>query len=182
MTPEEIRTTWQEAARRMSQLKAQEYENNYLQRKETALQSLAKRYGRFSRCSFLLILCVFCWLHMDLDFEADWMRYVIFGVMTAYFVACGCIDYYLYKGVSAINCYEMTVTEVIDRAMYYRKKHFQSLAFLLPIAIGLIAFLAYALRANEYVISGIICGSIVGLAVGLFNLHKFMAEYRKIKE
>ncbi|MDE7414678.1 MAG: hypothetical protein K2N05_12935 [Muribaculaceae bacterium] len=182
MTPEEIKQTWREAAQRISQPTLDEYERMYRNKKETALESLAKRYHRFSMLGFAMVLCSFGWMGCHLPFETEESKYIVSGVMMIYFGLCAIIDRWLYKGVCSIDCYTMTVSEVIAKAMYYRKKHLQSMVFLIPCAIAVVGLMAYSFKSEKYILYGMAAGAIVGLVIGSFQFREFMDEYRKIKE
>ncbi|MDE6273155.1 MAG: hypothetical protein K2M31_09150 [Muribaculaceae bacterium] len=182
MNKEEIKKTWNEAARKIYQPTPEEYEMIYRTRKMTALENLAGRYKSFSRLGFIMIAASLMWFFGHFPFENQTMKYVVGGVMMVYFAACGIIDRWLYKGVSSIDCFTMTVNEVIRKALYYRKRHLQSIMFLLPFAILVIGLLAYSMSADIYVIYGIIAGAITGIILGSIQLRKFLRTYRIISE
>ena len=67
-------------------------------------------------------------------------------------------------------------------AMYYRRKHFQFMAILLPLAVGFILALGWLLSFDMWIILGMACGALAGLSVGVMQFRKFMSEYREIME
>lgn len=179
MTQEEIRKTWQDAATHFYTPAPNEFEMMYRERKETALEKLANKYKTFSRIGLIMMIMSCCYLTPNSIFPDHMKIWLGVGFMF-YFGLCSVMDYWLYKGVSSIDCYTMSVKEVIDKALYYRKKHHQSMLVLLPLAILLIGMLIYSFEGNEYFIYGVICGVIVGLAIGLRQYFDFMAQYKEL--
>lgn len=149
-------------------------------KRRTALQNLARRYRWFS--NFALIF-IFVWpllatSHLLMGFHATWI--IIFGEI--YFGICSMIDRWMYRGVSSINVATMSVSEVCERALYYRKRHLQSIIILLPMAMILIGSMAYVMDFDPYMIMGICTGAIVGFLIGLRQLHHFLDDYRQFKD
>lgn len=181
MTQEEIKETWNEAARRLYRPSQDEFEMRYRRNKETALERLALKYKRFSR--FALIMMAVCGLYLVPNhlFPGPLRIWVSLG-FALYMGTCSCMDYWLYKGVSSIDCYTMTVSEVVRKAMYYRRKHLQFIAILLPWVLGLIVLLAYVTGFDRYVMYGIIAGGLIGAAIGYRKYLEFMDEYKQIEQ
>ncbi|MDE6078041.1 MAG: hypothetical protein K2G29_09940 [Muribaculaceae bacterium] len=179
MTQEEIKETWNEAARRLYRPTQDEFEVRYRRNKETALERLALKYKRFSR--FALVMMVMCSLYLIPNqlFPSGLRIWVALG-FALYLGTCSCMDYWLYKGVSSIDCYTMTVSEVVSKAMYYRRKHLQFIAILLPWIFCMIWMLIYATGFDRYFMYGILTGAFVGGAIGYRKYLEFMAEYKKI--
>lgn len=180
MTDEDIKRTWKEAAERIYCPTSEEFADMYREKKETALERLAARYRRFSRLGLLMIVMWVCiGLSPTLSIIGS-MKWVFVGVSALYFGFCSCMDYWLYKGVSSIDCFTMTVNRVAELARYYRKKHLQSILVLLPFAILLIGALAYCFRSETYMIWGIILGAIAGFVLGFRQLQEFLHEYKVV--
>ena len=106
------------------------------------------------------------------------MKFVMAIVMILYFATCSTIDWWLYRGVSSINCFNMSVSEVVGKAVYYKKKHLQSMLFLIPFAVIVFGVMIYSFKADEYVIYGMIAGVLVGLTIGYRQFREFMEEYK----
>lgn len=181
MTQEEIKKTWQEAATRFYAPAPDEFETMYRRKKETALERLAKKYQRFSRLGLMMGIISCFYLLPNTLFPTN-MRIFIATFFTLYFCICSVMDYWLYKGVGSINCFTMTVKEVAEKAMYYKRKHLQFIMILLPLAILYIALLVYASEGNTYFIAGIAFGAIVGAAIGYRQYLDFMAQYKDLCE
>lgn len=181
MTQEEIKKTWQEAATRFYAPTPDEFEMMFRRKKETALERLAKKYQRFSRLGVLFAIMSCFYLMPNSVFPREITVWIaVFFVF--YFALCSMMDYWLYKGVSGIDCYTMTVKEVAEKALYYKKKHLQFIATLLPLALFYIALLVYASDGNIYFMGGIAVGAIVGAALGYRQYLDFMAQYKDLCE
>lgn len=180
MTTEEIKQTWQQAACRMFVPGPDDLVRIYRQRKETALERLARKYRSFSIMSLVMTFVSLLWLFsVSLEIKES-MRGPLTIVMMIYFATCSLLDYRLYKGVSGIDCYTMSVEEVINKALYYRKKHIECIIFLIPFVIVVIAAMVYAFGADTYIIYGMVAGFVGGLAIGIRHYIDFMSQYKKI--
>ena len=181
MTPDEIKRTWAEAAKRVYAPTPAEYESMFRDRKVTALENLIQRYKRFSNLGLLMILMSFCWMFANLPFESRALQITVSIVLMVYFASCSIIDYYLYREVRSIDCYTMSVSQVIEKAMNCRKKHLESMIFLIPFAILVAGLMAYSFKAEKAVIIGMAAGGITGLVLGYRQFRKFMDDYKRIK-
>ena len=76
----------------------------------------------------------------------------------------------------------MSVSEVAYNAMFYRKRHLQFMAVLIPMAVALLGFTGYVFSSEIYFPYGMIVGAVCGLIIGIIQFRKFMAEYRKLSE
>ncbi|MDE6786690.1 MAG: hypothetical protein K2J46_06600, partial [Muribaculaceae bacterium] len=81
--------------------------------------------------------------------------------------------------VRSIDVVNMPVSEVIRKALFYRKRHLQFIAILLPSVLAIIGFIAWSMD-NFYFRLGILIGFIAGTALGLRQLFAFLADYRAI--
>lgn len=180
MTQEEIKKTWEEAARKIYRPTPEEFEDMYKEKKETALERLATKYRRFSTMSMVMTVVSCLWMFSPAAIPAPGMKYVMAITMMLYFATCSTIDFWLYRGVSSIDCFEMSVSEVVSKALYYRKKHLQSMMFLIPFAVVVFGVMVYSFNADIYVIYGMAAGLIVGLMIGLRHFREFMDEYKVI--
>ncbi len=73
----------------------------------------------------------------------------------------------------------MSVSEVVEKALYYRKWHIRFIFILLPMALGCLGLMAYVID-DLYVRLGMLAGFIVGVAVGIRQLLNFLADYRAV--
>lgn len=179
MTQEDIRKTWQEAGKHLYAPDPTDFESMYRRKKETALEKLARKYKAFSRLGLIMMVISFCYFTPHSIFPSD-MKLWLGISFIVYFGICSLMDYWLYKGVESIDCYTMTVKEVIDKALYYRKKHHQFMIILIPMAIYIVGLMIYAFNGEEYFLYGIICGFLVGAAIGIKQYMEFMAQYKDL--
>ncbi|MBD5189028.1 MAG: hypothetical protein HDS95_01950 [Bacteroidales bacterium] len=181
MTPEEIKKTWEEASRKLYHPTPEEFENMYREKKETALERLATKYRRFSTLSLIMTIVSCFWMFTpDTHLISSEMKFVLPLTMMLYFATCSSIDWWLYRGVSSIDCFDMSVSEVIGKALYYRKKHLLSMIFLIPFAVIVFGVMAYSFKTDEYIIYAMGAGLIVGLTIGYRQFREFMGEYKNI--
>lgn len=152
-------------------------------RRKTALATLATHYKRFSTITLILALCMPIWLWGALQYENGvniWIKLggVAFGML--YCLTASFMDRWLYNGVSNIDVATMPVAEVFRLTFYYRKKHFQFMGILIPMAVIFIGALAWLLSGDIWSIYGMIAGGLVGLTLGIREFKRFMEEYRDI--
>lgn len=146
--------------------------------KKTALQNLARRYRIFSNISLSMIFCSVAMTNSPLvDTETRIWLTIAFAL---YFLTASVMDRWLYRGISSIDCATMSVNSVVGKALFYRKRHFQFMAVLLPTALCLVGILAWVLTDDVYMLLSIAAGFIVGLAIGIRQLIDFMSDYRRI--
>lgn len=180
MTPDEIKQTWNEAARRFYNPTPDELVKMYQSGKTTALENLAKKYRRFSILGLVMVI-----LSLQFTFNHSLildgsMRLAITIAFMFYFGVGSSIDYWLSKGVASINCYTMPVSEVAAKALYYKKIHHRSMMILIPMAIAVLGLMGYAMRSEEWLIIGMVCGVLVGAIVGVRQYLEFMGLYRQL--
>ncbi|MDE6279078.1 MAG: hypothetical protein K2M05_03815 [Paramuribaculum sp.] len=180
MTPDEIKQTWNDAARRFYNPTPEELMKMYQSGKTTALDNLAQKYRRFSILGFVMALLSIQFLINKALILDDSMRYIVTIAFMLYFALASSIDHWLSKGVASINCYTMPVSEVAAKALYYKKIHHRSMIILIPFALALIGLLGYALRSEEWFILGIACGFLVGAIIGVRQYIEFMSLYRRL--
>lgn len=176
---EELRNCWCEARFR------HDPNVNPDNRRRTALAALADHYRRFSNIALILALCMPLWMWEIFRYGNGmnlWlsMGIVLFGM--SYMLTVCVMDRWLSRGVSGIDVASMPVAEVCRLAMYYRRKHFQFMVILLPLAVGFILALGWLLSFDMWIILGMACGALAGLSVGVMQFRKFMSEYRDVME
>lgn len=149
-------------------------------KRRTALDNLAQRYRRFSAIALILILLSFTWMFNPGMFpDNPRLRIAVSVSFAVYALICSVMDRWLYQGIRSIDVVTMPVSEVIRKALFYRKRHLQFIAILLPIVLTIIAVMAWSMD-NLYFRFGILMGVIVGIAIGLHHLFAFLADYRAI--
>lgn len=181
MTPEEMKIAWEET-RKCLYSKDQEIE--YLKtriingKNETGLKRLALRYRMLSIVAFIFVIaCAF--VYPPLFGEKSWILPTV--VMMIYFSTCAIMDFWLYKGITSIDCQTMNVNEVIRLSGYYKKKHLQFVMILLPFAFVTVGVFIYSLNLEPEMVKAIIIGLIVGLTLGIKMFISFMHDYKNIE-
>lgn len=152
-----------------------------LDKKKTALDNLRDRYKSFWVMALALGFGfgTFMIFRNIIDIESD------LGLPLAlsywmYFMICFGMDCWLWNGVRKINPVTMSVSEVASKALFYHKRHLQFMCVLLPLAVALVGFTAYAFRASSYFVYGIIAGAVIGAIMGIIQFRRFMASYRQL--
>lgn len=175
---EDVKRNWQEA--RIASGHGNNYDDIFNGRRRTALENLARRYKRFSNLALLFVL----WGPVTFANPSllEHGRVVMSLVSALYFLVCSCMDRWLYQGIKSIDCSTMTVSEVSRRALFYRKRHLQFIAILLPFAFIWIGMLVYYINYNPYFLWGIALGGLFGFALGFRQLLAFLADYRRVTE
>lgn len=178
MTKEEIKMSWDEASRRLYHPSLEEISAMYRNKKVTALNKIALKYRQFSITGFVMAVVSVVWGVQFALLPSMKGGITVATLMMIYFTTCGIIDNWLYRGISQIDCYEMTVKMVMEKALYYKKKHLQSMIFTIPFMFVILATMADFFRADKYVLIGMLLGFIIGLTVGLYQFRQFMTQYR----
>ena len=174
-----LRKDWQDADVAIRR-ESESYQNIINGKRKTALQNLADRYKRFSIMGIILIMLSLSYCFNPNIFPGDSRWRIIISVAFAlYALTASVMDRWLYNGIRSIDVGTMPVAEVIGKALFYRKRHLQFIAVLLPFVLAIIG--AYAWKGdNIYFRLGILVGFIVGTAVGIFQLMNFLSDYRAI--
>lgn len=171
-----IKKCWHEATFRAP-------DNTNPNRRQTALQSLASRYRWFSNMAMFFAaavpLMLLNMLRMS-DYLNRWEGYALMAFAVAFFMVASLMDRWLYHGILSIDLSSMTVSEVCRRAYFYRKRHLQFIAILLPMALAVIAGIAWIGFDNKAMLWGMLFGLIFGLGVGLRQLMSFLSEYKEV--
>ena len=174
MTTEELQKTWQESGRIGSP-----YNPQMNSRRETALEKLMREYKRFSWIA-LAMTFVSIGLYNLSWLEMPW-KVVIPLLFISFFATSSTMDHWLANGIRSIDCSRMSVREVIDRSLFYRRRHHQFMMILIPYAAVVLGCFGWASRTEIYLLAGMGAGFLVGLAIGIRKYLDFMANYRDIE-
>ena len=162
------------------QTEAKSYDKIINGKRRTALENLAERYRRFSNLALILILLSFSWIFNPDMFPGNQGLRIAVGVSFAvYALIASIMDRWLYKGIQSIDIVVMPVSEVVRKALFYRKRHLQFIVILLPVVLSIIAVMAWSMD-NLYFRLGIVVGFIAGVAIGVRQLLAFLADYLDI--
>lgn len=157
--------------------------DNYTHHRLTTLQWLIRRYKRFSRIALIMAGCsplYFFILLRDNTTASMWQITYVTVFMMIYFITVSIMDCWLARGLSSINIMEGTVSEVCHRAFFYRKRHFQFIAVLIPMCLIILGLLAWLFSDNIYILNGMVSGAIIGFVVAIIALRRFMKEYKDL--
>lgn len=144
-----------------------------LTRSATALERLVSQYKRLAVISFILSVT---YILLNVPFDDIWLNIALGG----FFVICGGMDLYLYLGMKSIDVATMGVLEVARRALFYRRKHHQFQIILIPLGACLLFFLGWHVRDNHGMLVGMVCGIIIGAAVGINIYCRIMRDYKTL--
>lgn len=152
----------------------------YRNKKVTALDNLSERYRRFSTIGMIMVVCSLSYSFIHLPFREGAPRYALSIIMMVYFACCSAIDWWLHRGVASIDCFTMSVREVAEKALYYRKKHLQSMMFLFPFAAVVVGVMVWCFDSDSGIIIGMVAGILVGVLIGYRQFRRFMEEYKVV--
>lgn len=144
-------------------------------RRKTSLARLADRYFRMASMALIAGSCALLPLY----------RIGGLGLALAYLglmLTAAAIDFSFYRAVCAIRPARMSVDEVYRRTLTLRRRHLQSIALLLPMALTWVLFFVWANCDDRYMMYGVATGGVVGLVCGLNVLRRFLSDYRDALE
>lgn len=173
MTTEELQKTWHASGRIGSP-----YNPQMNSRRETALEKLVREYKRFSWVALAMTFVSISFFNLPW-LEMPW-KVVIPLLFISFFATASTMDHWLANGIRSIDCARMSVREVIDRSLFYRRRHHQFMMILIPYAAVVLGCFGWASRADIYLLAGMGAGFLVGLAIGIRKYLDFMANYRDI--
>lgn len=177
----QIRKAWLAMGESIGTRTSAHHDPEDLSQRKTSLDRLRDKYRHF--WIMALIMSFFSWMVFSRgrlleDGSGFWL-----GIAYAvYFLTVFCMDYWLWRGIGTIDPLKMSVSEVAEKAMFYRKRHLQFIAFLIPMAAVLLGFTGYVFSSDVYFLGGMIVGGVCGLIVGIIQFRRFMAEYRKLSD
>lgn len=178
-----MKAIWLELNERITALEA---ENRRLARKvvnekyKSAREKLIRKYNGFIIVEIIMIFYMFAFIWFN-PMVVEKYRIITAVYWSVFFLFEVAIDSYLKQGVKNIDIYTSSVSEISAMAAKNWKIHKLAIIIGLPIALGACVLFALALDANEFVIYGMILGGLVGLAIGLFQLKKFMQYYHLLQ-
>ena len=174
-----LRKDWQDANVAIRS-ESDSYESIVNGKRKTALQNLADRYKRFSVMGIILILLSMSYMFNPNIFPGNMSWRIGLSIAFAlYALTASVMDRWLYNGIRSIDVVTMPVREVIGKALFYKKRHLQFIAVLLPFVLAIIGAFAWK-GDNIYFRLGILIGFIAGTAMGIFHLMNFLSDYRTI--
>lgn len=176
---EQMRKAWLEMGKVLGTIPERNPEN--LDKKRTALDKLRERYMTFWIISLVMVFAGFLIFSRGI-FIVSRMNLWLGVAYSVYFLTAFGMEFWLWNELGSIDPPRMSISEIADKSMFYRKKHLQFMAILIPMAIALIGFTGYVYSSEIYFLNGMIFGCIIGLIIGTIQFRRFMAEYRKLSD
>lgn len=174
-----MRKAWIAMGKALGEQPSSDNNPDDLNKKKTALDRLRDRYCVFWIASLLLAFGTFMIFSRGQIVDSSLNLWL--GVAYAvYFLTVSGMDFWLWRGLDSINPLSMTVSEISEKALYYRKCHLRFMAVLIPMAILLLGFTGYVFSSEIYTLYGMIFGAIAGLIIGILQFRKFMIAYRNL--
>lgn len=178
---DDIRKDWRDV--RVNMTTSRETLDAIMQgKKRTALQDLAQRYLRFSNVAIVMLLCtpITVFKIFSEEFGTTWALWIGMG-FDLVFLLSSIMDRWLCYKIRQLDVVTMAVSEIARKAALYKKRHLQFVAVLLPMAIAVCCAMAWA-SSDVYLIAGMVTGGVVGLALGISQLMKFLSDYHSLTE
>lgn len=175
-----MRKAWEEMGKALGKQPIRDNDPRDFNKKKTALDRLREKYCTFWIISLVMTFGGFL-IFSGNTLIASPLNFWLGAAFSVYFLTAFCMDFWLWRGIGAIDPLRMSVSEISGRSMFYRKRHLQFMAVIIPMAIALMCFTGYVFSSETYFLSGMIFGIIIGLIIGTIQFRRFMAEYRNLE-
>ncbi len=182
MNSDDIKKTWCEIGNRLQNPNTDEIDTIMVQKKETALEALVKKYKHFSRFGLIMMVVSINWFSLGERMGIGDSKYILAVLYAVYFLTSSCMDYWLYTGVKGIDCFTMSVREVSEKALYYKKKHLQSMILMIPFMLIVLGYTFYCCAGEKYFLFGMATGALLGVAIGYRQYIDFMRQYKVLSD
>lgn len=143
----------------------------------TALVDRLKRRRLWSVC-----ICLFSPLWLVLLSSAFDLPLLLYWLVLAYFLVCGCYHFMLYRRLGKMSVIDLPVSQALVRISDFAilRRRFESLGTML--ALLLVAYLLWVFRENDAAFEGGVIGAVVGTAIAVWNEVRTTRDIRRIKE
>lgn len=178
---EQMRQAWVEMGKALGMSSIPGNNPKDFQRKKTTLDHLRERYHIFWIFSLVMAFAGFL-IFSSGTFILSNLNLWLGIAYAVYFLTASSMDYWLWKGLGTIDPLRMSVSEIAEKSMFYRKRHLQFMIVLIPMAIALICFTGYVFSSEMYFLNGMIAGAILGIIIGTIQFRRFMAGYRNLSD
>lgn len=176
---EQMRKTWMEMGKALGMNAIPENNPIDLGKMKTSLDKLRDKYLTFWIISLVMVFGGFLIFSKGV-FLVSHLNFCLGMAYAVYFLTVSSMDFWLWRGIGSIDPLRMSVSEITEKSMFYRKRHLQFMTVLIPMAIALLGFTGYVYSSEIYFLDGMIFGIIAGLIVGTIQFRRFMAEYRNL--
>lgn len=177
---EQLRKAWIEMGTALNMNTHREITEDVLNRK-TTLDKLRDRYRNIGFGDICGAAIMFPILMYGGLLSESYRLPVSISFVALLLVLSGFI-FWMWWGVGKINPVTMTVTQVSELALHYRKCHMRFVMIGFPIALCWVGYFTYSvIHTVADAIGGIIAGSVVGVMIGLKGLSRFMSDYKRLE-
>lgn len=178
MTIEELKYKLNALEERVSLLEREEdtAENRELidtiiyKKKRTAVEELSRKYRFFVFIALLMVPVV----QLNHMFGAPYVRHIL----CVYFLICALMDISLLCRMKKIRLADMSVSEVARAALSARRLHHLYQLILIPMAVAVVAVLAYYFSFEPMIMWGMSLGALVG-GICAWRIYKEMMRNYK---
>lgn len=179
---EKMRKAWLEMGKALG-MQPSSSDNNpkNLNNMRTTLDRLRDKYRMFRTVALLMVFGSFMIFSRGWIIESR-LSFRLGVAYAVYFLTCFVMDQWLYYGIGTIDPLRMSVSDVVEKSLFYKKRHLQFMVALIPMAVCLLGFTGYVFSAEKYMLAGMVAGAICGAAMGIVQFRRFMADYRKLSE
>lgn len=178
---EQMKRAWLSMGKALGMQPVQDNNPENLNNKKTALDRLRDKYRVFCTISLLMVFVCFMIFSRGLIVSSN-LNFWLGIAYAVYFLTAFGMDQWLYRGIGKIDPLKMTVSQVVQRSMFYKKRHLQFMAVLIPMALAVLGFTGYVFSVERYFLIGMIAGAICGAILGVIQFRRFMADYKKLAE
>lgn len=180
---EKMKAMWRELNNRVTSLE----ENNKRLAKEittnkikTAREKLMVKYRIFIILACVMIIYIGLMVaYMPNTVEK--YRVPVFIYCCVFFLFEALVDTYLLSKVKKIDVYNSTIMEIARQSIRNWKIHKIAVFIGFPMAVGAIILLALLMNADSFALSGLCVGALIGFALGIRQLYRFMQYYRQMQ-
>lgn len=179
---ERLKKAWIEMGMALNMKTANDDAENVMNN-QTTLEKLHDRYrniGISDICGAIIMLPILLYA----GFLPETYRLSVSISFVVLLLSLAAFIFWMWHGVGKIDPLTMTVTQVSEMALHYKKCHMRFVMVGLPLAFSWIGFFIYAVASNSEfsVIPGIIVGGIAGSIIGIRAFSQFMSDYKHLSE
>lgn len=177
----QMREAWIEMGKALGMQPSSDGNPEDLKKKKTDLDRLRNRYQVFWTACLLLGFGTFMIFSTN-SFGNNRLNIWLGVAYAVYFLTASGMDFWLWRGLGTIDPLTLTVSDIADKALFYRKRHLQFMAVLIPMAIALIGFTGYVFSSEMFFLNGMIAGVICGVIIGIIQFRRFMSCYHNLSD
>lgn len=170
-----IKESWHTAGSAFSE--NSDFDKQSIDKRQTILSSLTKRYLRFSIIGFLLGLLFL--INAATAHDHVFSPFIWF-VLCGFMEFCAITDFLIFLRLGSIDICSMSVADVMRRVAQMRRLHIIFVCVMLPVTTAFIGYIAWTQLSDPAMVYSIFIGYAIGLAIGVRFLLSFMRDYKSI--